>query len=550
MFRREPVRPRSVSLLPAAILVLLGGIFATFTANAQTPNSWSTGAPMPTPRMSPFTGVIGANIYVIGGENDSANLSVNEIYNTSTNTWSKGAPMPTPRWVGGTAVVNGILYAIGGQGAGGPLSVVEAYNPSTDSWSTKAPMPVTDDSLCGAVVDNGIIYIIGGYRNSSGRLNTVLSYNPVTNAWTTLAPLKVGKSTSAVGLVGSMIVAAGGLTNSGVTTDNEGYNVATNSWTTLAPLPTARHAGCFEAVGSTLYFAGGHNVGNGAPIFNTMDAYDADTNSWTSGLPTMLYGVVNPGSASVNGTMYCFGGSNEGDPEQGTIYNYTQIYQPAAVSTAAPTNVLPQLAFGGGWSTSLYFTNLTASSVSFPVNFVAGDGTPLSIPALGGSDTQMSLSARGTATIDVSSSGDLVEGYVTAALPSGVTGYGVFRYQASPSTLGQEAVVPLSGTTATTSSMIFDETNFTTGVAVVGLGSAAVTVNVTAYNMQGGVLGTGSIQLAGNGKTAVLLRDIPGLSSVIGQLGSVDFSVSSGAVAALGIRYNGQAFTSIPTSDR
>jgi len=162
----------------------------------------------------------------------------------------------------------------------------------------------------------------------------------------------------------------------------------------------------------------------------------------------------------------------------------------------------------------------------------------------------VNLAARGAAIIEAPNTGALVEGYATAALPAGVTGYGVFRYTAPGSAAGQEAVVPLSGVTATTSTMIFDETNYITGVAVVGLGTAAVTVNVTAYNSLGKTLGTGSIQLATNGKTAVLLRDISGLSGVVGQLGSVDFTVTGGNVAALGIRTNGLAFTSIPTSDR
>lgn len=221
-----------------------------------------------------------------------------------------------------------------------------------------------------------------------------------------------------------------------------------------------------------------------------------------------------------------------------------------SAETAAPTAVLPQLAFGGGWYTALYFTNLNSTAASFTVNFVAGDGAPLNIPALNGSSVAVNLDARGTSIVEIPNMGDLVEGYAAAALPVGVTGYGVFRYTAPGATAGQEAVVPLSGTTATTSTMIFDETAYTTGVAVVGLGSAAVTVNVTAYGTQGNTIGTGSIQLAANGKTAVLLRDIPGLSGVVGQYGSVDFSVSNGNVAALGIRYNGQAFTSIPTSDR
>lgn len=222
--------------------------------------------------------------------------------------------------------------------------------------------------------------------------------------------------------------------------------------------------------------------------------------------------------------------------------------------TASPvgptTQILPQLAFGGGWYTALYYTNLTTSPVSFPVNFVAGDGTALNIPALNSSVAQVNLESRGTAIIEVPNTGSLVEGYAAAALPSGVTGYGVFRYTAAGAVAGQEAVVPLSGTTATTSTMIFDETSYTTGVAVVGIGSSAVTVNVAAYGTGGNTIGTGSIQLAANGQTALLLRDISGLSGVVGQRGSVDFSVSGANVAVLGIRYNGLAFTSIPTSDR
>jgi hypothetical protein len=39
-------------------------------------------------------------------------------------------------------------------------------------------------------------------------------------------------------------------------------------------------------------------------------------------------GTINPSSASVDGRLYCFGGSNSGYPFSGSIYNYVQIYQP------------------------------------------------------------------------------------------------------------------------------------------------------------------------------------------------------------------------------
>ena len=54
---------------------------------------------------------------------------------------------------------------------------------------------------------------------------------------------------------------------------------------------------------------------------------------------------------------------------------------------------------------------------------------------------------------------------------------------------------------------------------------------------------------APNAKTALVLRNIPGLASVGAAIGSVNFTVTIGNVAALGLRFNGTAFTSIPTSD-
>ena len=552
MFQHEPVACRGIRCLLSIGLfhaILVAGLSGRLVA--QTPGSWSMGTPMLTPRDGAFIGVIGQKVYIAGGAVSGSDiLNVNEVYDTTTNTWATAAPMLTGRVGGATAVVNNILYAIGGgiTGGGNTVNTVEAYNPATDTWSTVSPLPFTVDSMT-AVVENGIIYVVGGFRNGS-RLNSALAYNPATNGWSTLASLKVAKSNVAAGLFASEIVAAGGLSadSTHATTDNEGYNAASNSWTSLAPLPSPRFGACFGGIGGVLYLAGGASNNTATPV-GSMVAYDSSTNSWTSGLPAMPNAVTGAVGASVGGRLYCFGGSNKGQLG-GTLYNYVQIYEPAAASEAPATNVLPQLAFGGGWYTALYFTNLTSSSVSFPVSFVAGDGTPLAIPALGVSSVTVNLDARGTAIIEAPNTGSLVEGYATAALPAGVTGYGVFRYTAPGSVAGQEAVVPLSGVTATTSTMIFDETSYTTGVAVVGLGSSAVTVNVTARNQQGNTLGTGPIELAANGKTAVLLRDIPGLSGVVGQLGSVDFSVNSGNVAALGIRTNGLAFTSIPTSDR
>src|ERR1022692_3369035 len=90
----------------------------------------------------------------------------------------------------------------------------------------------------------------------------------------------------------------------------------------------------------------------------------------------------------------------------------TASFSNSAVPSAAPvaSSVLPQFAFGGGWYSALYFTNLTGSPVSFPVNFVSDAGAPLNVPVLGGSTTNVNLAAHGTALIEAPNVGSLDEG--------------------------------------------------------------------------------------------------------------------------------------------
>jgi hypothetical protein len=252
---------------------------------------------------------------------------------------------------------------------------------------------------------------------------------------------------------------------------------------------------------------------------------------------------LSPGT--YNGTVTVTAANATNSPQTLAV---TYTVNPTGVGGGA-NRILPQLAFGGGWYTALYFTNTNNSPVSFTVSFIGDNGQPLNIPNLGGSTVTVNLAARGTTIMEAPNVGALSQGYVSAALPAGVAGYGVFR-QTLAGITDQEAVVPLSGTTATTSTVVFDETTFVTGVAIVNLGPTDTTVTVIARDNQGNLLGSGSIPLAAKTKTAKALRDIQGLAGVVGKMGSVDFTVSIGNIAALGIRFNGPAFTSIPTVDR
>ena len=213
------------------------------------------------------------------------------------------------------------------------------------------------------------------------------------------------------------------------------------------------------------------------------------------------------------------------------------------------SSVLPQFAFGGGWYSALYFTNTNPTAVSFTVNFIADTSTPLNVPSIGGSSKTLNIPAGGTAILEAPNNGPLNQGYVSMTLPSGVEAYGVFR-QSVAGIAGQEAVVPLSSSFSTSTTIIWDDTNFTTAVAIVNPSAAAAIVTITVRDPNGVTLGQSSVSLAANNKIALVMKTLPGLSGMIGNRGAADFTVASGAVAVLGLRFDGAAFTSIPATQR
>jgi len=221
--------------------------------------------------------------------------------------------------------------------------------------------------------------------------------------------------------------------------------------------------------------------------------------------------------------------------------------------TTAPasiTKILPQLVFGGGWYTAVYITNTSLNSVSVQLGFFAEDGTPLGVPSAGGSSMTINLGARATALVEAPNVGPLNVGYISVSMPDAVTGYGVFRFS-SPGQADQEVGVPLSSSSATTSTLIWDDTNVVTAVPIVNPSNVATTVSITVRDTSGqNSIGVSSVSLPPKGHMAVVLRNLPGLGGIAGQRGSADFSVTSGNVAVLGLRFNGTAFTSIPTADR
>jgi N-acetylneuraminic acid mutarotase len=105
-------------------------------------NQWTNGTSVPTgiisARACATTGMFAPKrIYVIGGATTSYArwetynvINLTQIYDPETDTWTTGAPMLTPREDFGIAVVNDEIYAIGGVKEEKYLAVNEKYTPA------------------------------------------------------------------------------------------------------------------------------------------------------------------------------------------------------------------------------------------------------------------------------------------------------------------------------------------------------------------------------------------------------------------------------------
>ncbi|MFZ3263438.1 MAG: hypothetical protein WA172_05525 [Terriglobales bacterium] len=126
--------------------------------------------------------------------------------------------------------------------------------------------------------------------------------------------------------MGTTIVAAGGLTDTAVTGDNEGYDASTNIWTSLASDPTPRSHTCSGLANGSLFSAGGA-AGTAETAVAVNEAFSLSTNKWTT-KASIPQAVAAPGSAVSKGLVYCFGGSTKITIPPGTVYNNVQIYHP------------------------------------------------------------------------------------------------------------------------------------------------------------------------------------------------------------------------------
>jgi N-acetylneuraminic acid mutarotase len=178
-------------------------------------DKWENKTAMPIPEISSQANVLNGKIYLLGGY---PNASIVEMYNPASDSWTIMTPIPVG-FNGASVVYDNKLYAIGSMNWNQPQTIVydpqnnswsiewkpsdfigqsiavatsgayapqkiyvltipigsptntvienKVFDPTNQSWAEGSAVPTTRGRGYSIVIDNDLIYVIGGYSSSS-----------------------------------------------------------------------------------------------------------------------------------------------------------------------------------------------------------------------------------------------------------------------------------------------------------------------------------------------------------------------------------------------
>jgi len=242
--------------------------------------SWTSCAPIPTPRSAAASAVHGGAMFVIGGRNDDGVLSSVEKYIVAEDKWESCAPMPTPRWSLMACVVGDTLYAFGGIAGVGDnrrtLDVVEALDIKNNTWRSLGAMPEGLHSAASAAVD-GRIFIISGkaatYVQStptSHRPERVYCFDPIADTWTVVQDIPTDRTGGRAVVAEGKIFVVGGICKTGeFPTQIDVFDPLSNEWSIGPKLQSGRSGHMCAVLGKSIVVFGGSSVmGTTSPSIN------------------------------------------------------------------------------------------------------------------------------------------------------------------------------------------------------------------------------------------------------------------------------------------
>lgn len=265
------------------------------------------------PRAAGAAAVIGNRLIVTGGvDANGALLSTTEVFDG--NSWSLGAPIPTPRQLLAAASDDKMMYAVGGTTGDSDLVTAEAYDPAGKAWTALPPLPESRSDL-GVAIADGRLVAVGGV--SGGRvLKTVSVFDLVAKAWSGLPDMATARHGMAVASVEKSVYAIGGSTAIGdgqVVASAETLKLPRREirpapkWRVLPDAPTARLMMAWAVLNDKIWIMGG--LQNGVAL-QTVESYEPRTGAWETG-PPLPIPLHHAAAATYRGEVVVLGGASD-----------------------------------------------------------------------------------------------------------------------------------------------------------------------------------------------------------------------------------------------
>jgi N-acetylneuraminic acid mutarotase len=158
------------------------GTISIFTSYNVATNRFAVLPDMPEPRDHAGVGLVDNRLYVLGGRAYGHNNTKNTVfsYDIESKCWTTGlAPMPTPRGGCASGVIGTQIFTIGGEGDQDTVSGVfpqnQAYDTVTNTWASYASMDIPRHGTAGVAIGNKV-YIPGGGLHEGGLPTNYTSY--------------------------------------------------------------------------------------------------------------------------------------------------------------------------------------------------------------------------------------------------------------------------------------------------------------------------------------------------------------------------------------
>jgi len=216
----------------------------------------------------------------------------------------------------------------------------------------------------------------------------------------------------------------------------------------------------------------------------------------------------------------------------------------------AQSLIIPQIADGGGWQTTLVVGNTTSVATTASIGFfqdIGSGATQNWNPSLieGGSTQNLALPAGGTIFLHTTgTAAGTTAGWAQVQSAAGVVAYAIFTQRVSGRP-DQDGTSPAAAS-VTRVLMPYDNTNnFVTSMAIVNTTSASESILVGIQPTSGTSSQPSPINLPAQGHMAFQVPQQ--FTGTVGQSGMLEFYVSGGSFSVLALRFNPTgSFTTAP----